>query len=167
MMKKINVWKPYAIGMAFEFLFAWILVMLFRSSYDNSSVLGDVVQLVLIFWGIQLFFAIKNGIYAIIISNLYRKDAVDLYLETFIKNKMPEPNQYFHVDDPDIYLRDAMEDTSLSGDARVVAATLFATQQSFINTGKYLGLYLFNKTIKELLKRYLHHCSKLNSVYSN
>lgn len=160
-MKNITVWRVYAIGMAFEFVFAWILVMLFRSSYDNSSVFADVFQLVLVFWGIQLFFAIKNGIYAIIMSNIYRNDVVDLYLDTFIKNKMPEPNQYFHIDDPDIYFRDVMENLDLSGDARVVAATLFATQQSFINNGKYLGLYLFNKTVKELLKRYSHHCSKV------
>jgi len=161
-MTKFNPYKPAIISSILNILIAVILVKLFRSDYTQDSFFYDVCMFLLIVFGIQVLFGIKNIFVGFIVNKIMGHDVSNVYFEHMKQFNFPVPNDIFHIDDPEDYLHDVIDDSSLEPETRIYAAGLQTEVNVCRNTGKFFTMFMALRILKQAIKKYARYCS-LNS----
>lgn len=74
--------KSFFISLMFELIFSWVLVKTFGNHYQGENILGDILVLILILWGIQVLLSIKDLISWYINFKLNEKQLIDMEFST-------------------------------------------------------------------------------------
>lgn len=154
-----SMWKKTMfISIIFELIFAWVLVKLFGNHYEGESILGDVILVIFIMWGIQLFFSLKDLLFWYLNYKLNQKELVDSEVQFLILNKFPPPNKTFDLDNPEFYYQDIVENELLTPEIRMMGYQKYMTFMKNETFGSLIRNVVMNNSYKESIKRYSNYC---------
>ena len=161
-----NYWtfvrKTLFIGVMFELLFSFVLVKIFGNHREEESLLGDVLLLILIFWGIQLLFSIKNLLSWYINYKFTHKELLDGEIQFLIKNKFPKPNETFDLDNPEYYYQDIVDNEEIQFNTRLLSSQKLTQMTNNITFGGVIRSLIMNSIYKKSMKRYFDYCNQNN-----
>ena len=149
-----------AVGILLEVAFAWILVKTFGSHHEGEGIWGDVFLLILAFWGVQIFFGLKDLMFWYINFRI-NKEALLFAEVTFLKeNEFPSPEASWDLDNPDIYYQDVMNNEELPVSTRILASQKYTTMLRNEGFGSMIRAVVLTNSYKKSLAQYKQYCNQ-------
>lgn len=156
-----KIWKKsMAVGILLEIAFAWVLVKMFGNHYDGEGIWGDVFLLILAFWGIQIFFGLKDLLFWYVNFRINRDDLLSDEINFLKENDFPSPDASWDLDNPDLYYQDVMNNDGLSVNTRILASQKYASMLKNEGFGSIIRAVVLNNSYKESLARYKDYCTR-------
>jgi hypothetical protein len=154
----LQTYKKYIIGSIIDLVLAIILVYMFRSSYSEDSFISDVVLYFVVIAVITIILGIKNGLVTYLLVLFVGEDDIELIVKNLVDFNLPKPSVLFDIDNPEDYFNDVVNNESESTKARMLAIGVTTIYSYLRSHSKFVNLYLYSKTMKEALRRYLKIC---------
>jgi hypothetical protein len=156
-----RIWKKsMAVGILLEVAFAWVLVRMFGNHYDGEGIWGDVFLLILVFWGIQIFFGLKDLLFWYVNFRINRDDLLSEEVTFLKENDFPSPDASWDLDNPDLYYQDVMNNEELPASTRILASQKYATMLRNEGFGKMIRAVVLGNSYKASLARYKKYCDR-------
>ena len=149
-----------AVGILLEVAFAWVLVRMFGNHYDGEGIWGDVFLLILVFWGIQIFFGLKDLLFWYVNFRINRDDLLSEEVTFLKENDFPSPDASWDLDNPDLYYQDVMNNEELPASTRILASQKYATMLRNEGFGKMIRAVVLGNSYKASLARYKKYCDR-------
>jgi hypothetical protein len=156
-----KIWKKsMAVGILLEVAFAWILVKTFGNHYEGEGIWGDVFLLILAFWGVQIFFGLKDLLFWYINFRINKEALLFTEVDFLKENEFPSPEASWDLDNPDIYYQDVMNNEELPVRTRILASQKYTTMLRNEGFGNMIRAAVLNNSYKESLTKYKQYCNR-------